>query len=232
MQTTRGNQHHYWLLALASIALLAAGCRTAEISLPSEPPLWEVKPAGCVKAASAEITLGPGRILAKDFFWANSEIEFKLFDPADTAFGIVFYDHNYNKERETHAGNWFSVVNGRSVPVSKTIDTWPALRVHTMMVEGDQKLAERGYRAFGGDFTIAMRPTGDPGQPATMTLADNFRINQWNQIRIVIQEGVVTAYVNGQRGQSITTDRHLNGLFGFQVDRGQLRISDIKLKKP
>ena len=221
-----------WLHLLAGIALLAAaGCSTTSVTLPAEPPLWDVKPAGCVKAAPPEIILGPGRLLAKDFAWANSEIEFKLFDPADAAFGIVFYDRNFATEREQNSRNWFTMVNGKTILVSKTIDTWPALRVHAMMVEGDQKLAEKGFRAFGGDFTLAMRPAGDPGQPATMTLADNFKINQWNQIRLVIQEGVITAYVNGQLGQSITTDRHLNGPFGFQVDRGQLRISNIRLKK-
>ncbi|HUU68762.1 MAG TPA: family 16 glycoside hydrolase [Planctomycetota bacterium] len=217
--------------ALACIAI--AGCKSAPVilTLPAEPASWQAKPAGCARTAGDEIILSSGRIIANGFSWADSEIEFSVFDPGETPFAVTLYDSNYAQVREMNANKWFTVVKGKSVPLAQTIDTWPAIPVHVLMLGGDKALADKGMRAFGGIVTTEMKQSGDVKTPFETSFSENFKIGQWNTIRLVIQGGKITAWVNGEEGQSIQCDQHLGGPFGFEVLRGELRLKDIRLTR-
>jgi len=220
-------------VAAAAVCIAVSGCKTTPVTvkLPAEPASWEAKPSGCARTSGDEIILTPGRIIASGFSWANSEIEFSVFDPGDTPFVVMLYDTIYGEVREKNAGKWFTVKDGKTVPLSQTIDTWPSIPVHALMLGGDRNLSDKGLRAFGGIITTEMRSTGDVKDRFEISFSESFKIGQWNTIRLVIRNGKITAWVNGEEGQSIQADQHAGGPFGFVLDRGELRLKDIRLSK-
>jgi len=223
--------------ALFLLALVAAsGCRSAFVMLPAEPPEWKAEPAGCVTVGENEqqaqlVLAGPGKISPRAFTWANSEIRFRVFDPPGTQFNLVFYDTNYARIRKTNASKWFELGDRRAVSLEKD----PSLAnyaVHTLWLGGDDRLAAGGVRAFGGTVTLKMDIIGlpRPGQPSVI-LSEAFKIGQWNEIRIRVQQGEITVWINGERGKSIQCDPSVNGPFAFEASRGTVRLADIKLTK-
>jgi len=216
---------------LVILAAAVAGCRSTEVNLPAEPGAWKAEPPSCVKVAESQIIVGPGRIVAENFTWANSEIQFKLFDPSGASFTIAFYDASFAKLREANAGRWFRVVDGKRVPLSKTADSWRIDMVHALTLGGDQNLSSKGFRAFGGSVTTEIGSQGLPVNPPVVVLAENFKISEWNEVRIEVKEGLITVWLNGVMGQSVQTDRRLNGTFGFEVERGELKISNLRLER-
>jgi len=220
-------------VAAMAACIIIAGCRTTPVTieLPAEPPSWEAKPIGCARTSGDEIILTSGRIIASGFSWANSEIEFSVFDPGDAAFVVMLYDTAYAKVRDLNEDKWFTVKDGKTVLLSQTIDTWPAIPVHALMLGGDKTLSDKGLRAFGGVVTTEMRPSGDVKDSFNISFSENFKIGEWNRIRLLIQNGKISTWVNGEEGQSIQTDRHAGGPLGFVVDKGELRLKDVRLGK-
>jgi len=220
---------------LAAILLLlplaAAGCNSGLIVLPAEPPQWTAKPARCVTVAGSEIHVQPGRLSPSGFTWANSEIQFKVFESSASPFKLVFYDTAYGAVRKANASKWFNLGDRRAVSMADdpSMAVYP---VHALWLGGDGQLTEKGVRAFGGTVTVKMDPTGLPraDQPSVV-LSEAVKIGQWNEIRIRIEQGAITVWVNGERGLSIPGEATIDGPFAIEVHRGTLKLSDIKLTK-
>jgi len=219
------------IILLLIPALVAAGCRSAQVHLPAEPDRWQAYPGDCAEVLlDFEVVVNQGRIVAKDFAWANSEIEFKVFDPGNASFVIAFYDDNFAKARRKAVRASFDMVNGKRVPMLKSRNLWQLDRVHSFGLGGDQELVNSGYRTLAGAVTTEVDPAGLDDKKVYVVMAEDFKINNWNHIRIRVREGVITVWVNARKGEDIQTDRRLGGTFGFESVTGRLRLADIRLK--
>jgi len=223
------------VLLFALPLMLAACSGTSHVRLPAEPDQWQAIPAGCTSVSGGnEIILKPdpstgiGRIAAEDFRWSGSAMEFRIYDDPDAVFNITLYDDIFAEVRRKNARMWYDESGKRLDEAGKL---WRLDRVHALGVSGDDELIKQGLRAFGGSLTVRMGPRGLPERTAMEVLSESFKANQWNDIRLEMREGMLTVWVNGERGESVQTDPRLNGTFGFEVWKGELRISDIKLTK-
>lgn len=231
------------ILAALPLALLAsAGCRTTEsITLPATPSQWRATLPSSVEAGpGTEVVIsapdtaaaqGPVRLVAGGFTWANSEIEFKLYDPGQSEFNIAFYDQTFLKVRHANASRWFETSNQRALPMSKSANLWQLDRVHELWLGGEQPLLDKGYYALGGFITIDMGNRGVPKNQPAAVFSESFKMKEWNDIRVRFRDGKLTVWVNGDESQTVQTDRRLDGEFGFEVYTGKIRLSDIKLRK-
>jgi len=220
------------VLLISALAAATAGCSGANVAVPQSMFRWRAEPASCaVITQSGETVIGPGRLTAQGFTWANSEIEFRIFDPGASRFVVAFYDETFAQTRRKNAKAWFEIGDNRTVPLSKSESIRNLDRVHQLWLSGDQQLIQKGRRALGGDVSTEVGPLGFQEKRPMGIFSENFRIGKWNHIRIRICEGVITVWVNGEEGHSVATDPRLNGPFGFEVVSGRLELSNIKLTR-
>ena|GEM_PF-3357539 len=219
------------LVSLLFLALAASGCTSHQVRLPADPVNWNAYPVDCVSTNDGpEVVITPGRVVAEDFVWDNSEIEFDLFDPGSAGSRIAFYDDNFAKIRRKHARNWFEQVPDQRL--SEPGRFWKISRVHSLEFGGDKTLLDEGYRVVVGSITTEIGPQGMPEKEWLVVFGENFKINDWNHIRIRIQEGTITVWINGEEGPSVQADGRLGGAFGFEVRSGRLRLTGIRLRQP
>ena len=235
---------HLYLVLFILIALAAAGCRTATIQLPGEGGTWTADPGKCTTINEADgtitiVALGRGesqsapmaRLAAKDFRWAGGEIEFKMYDPGNIDFAIAFYDDNLAKLREANADNWYVIEDDRPVPISRSANKWRLHRMHALEFGGEDALIEKGYRALGGPVTKKLGSLGLASEETWAIVSENFKIGTWNHIRLTVDEGVITMWVNDLQGESVQTDRRLDGHFAFEVFTGEIKLKDVRTRR-
>jgi len=217
-------------VCLSAVVLALAGCTSHRVRLPADPVNWNAYPVDCVSTTAGEVAITPGRVVAADFRWDNSEIEFEVFDPGNAGLTVAFYDENFARVRRKYARNWFERVGDQVVRLSEQGRFWKISRVHSLELGGDQALLDEGYRVVVGSITTQIGPRGMPREERLAVFGENFKINDWNRIRIRIREGTITVWVNGDEGPSVQADRRLGGAFGFEVRSGRLRLADIRLR--
>jgi hypothetical protein len=235
---------HLYLVPFILIALAAAGCRTATIQLPGDVATWTADPGKCITINEADGTTtiaalgrsGPqaapmARLVAKDFRWAGGEIEFKMYDPGNIDFAIAFYDDNFAKVRESNAGNWVVIEDGKPVPISRSANKWQVHRMHALEFGGEDALIEKGYRALGGPVAKTLGPLGLASEEPWAIVSENFKIGTWNHIRLTVDEGLITMWVNGLQGESVQTDRRLDGDLAFEVFSGEIKLKDVRTRR-
>jgi len=217
-------------LLISALAAALAGCTGTSISVPDSTIKWRAEPGSCMKVAgNGEITIREGSVRAHDFTWANSEIQFRIFDPGASMFLVAFCDDTFAQTRRSNAKVWFEIDRNRNVPLNQSGGIRNLDRVHELWLSGDQDLIQKGRRALGGHVSSEVGPLGFQEARLMGIFSENFRIGRWNEVRIRVREGIITVWVNGEEGRSVPTDARLNGPFGFEIISGQLKLADIRL---
>jgi hypothetical protein len=227
------------LFALGCAALLVAGCASNQ-ALTIRQIEFDTRGWGGpnldyeVDPRTGEILLRSGMMVHRDFRWGSSEFRFDFHDTRDLVWGIRLLDSVFRPARRADLRKtWVKVgpknwKRGREIPPEH-------LLAHDAVAEMSfvPDPTPNAYKLMRGRWDVRILDEGLEAVRVEGQRALNIRRGQWNQFRVRVDDGEVTYWLNGRRGETgekpIRIDSRANGRLGIVIQSGgPLRIRNLR----